>query len=56
MEIEELKSLYDKLLKDEDPDNPPLDWWKGKLVFKKYKPNKNILVNCRYGRKRKKAK
>jgi hypothetical protein len=24
----------------EDPDNPPLDWWKGKLVFKKYKPNK----------------
>lgn len=21
-------------------DNPPDDWWEGKLVFKKYKPNK----------------
>ena len=24
----------------EDPDNPPLDWWEGKLVFKKFKPKK----------------
>ena len=24
----------------EDPDNPPLDWWEGKLIFKKFKPKK----------------
>ena len=31
--------VWDKPFK-EDPDNPPHDWWEGKLVFKKYKPNK----------------
>lgn len=28
--------VWDLKYKD-DPDNPPLDWWEGKLVFKKYK-------------------
>ena len=44
-------TIWDLKYKD-DPDNPPLDWWEGKLVFKKYKNcQRNLFTNTELGEK-----